>query len=359
MKYLWKAAKFALHCQLPNPPQVSESEIRIPIQNSEIPAILYLPEGKSNGTILAVNGLAYMGNRDPRFAAVCQSAAAVGYTVISPFLEEVTEFRIVKETIGRIKEMILSVSSNPEYCPDQKLAYLAPSFSGSMGLIAASDPIVGQRISSILTIGAYCDVETTLDYVMSSEDGDEYGRMILLYNFLKYALPLENGELESALKACVMDGSFSRDSLQLPEVMERIRPENKEIFQKLREDKTYRSAIWKQILSNAGKERSFLQDLQVKDKLHLLNCPISIVHGIGDNVVPSQEAVLMKNSLPERTSKLVLTPLISHGDVGISLSQIPAIYDLIQGFAFFFKNASESEPQRSLTEERQTVLSGG
>ncbi|TGL63354.1 alpha/beta hydrolase [Leptospira sarikeiensis] len=343
MKYFWKAAKFALHCQLPNAPKVSETEIVIKTSNFEIPAILYTPKGKSCGTILAANGLAYLGNKDPRFAVVCQSAAAVGYTVISPLLVEVTQFRILKETIEKIKEMILWISSNKEYCPDGKLSYLAPSFSGSMGLIAASDPEIGKKISSILTIGAYCDVESTLDYVMTSEEGDEYGRMILLYNFVKYALRSDDQELEFALKACVMDGSFSRDNLELPTVLEKIRPENKEVFLKLREDKDFRAGIWRDILKNAGKESSFLTELQVKDKLHLLDCHVSIVHGLGDNVVPAKEAVTLKDHLPIKKSKLVLTPLISHGDVGISLTQLPAIYDLVQGFAFFFKNAKSKE----------------
>ncbi|TGK01358.1 alpha/beta hydrolase [Leptospira langatensis] len=338
MKYLWKAAKFALHCQLPTPPKVSETEIQIQVKGGTIPAILYTPKGKSCGTILAVNGLAYLGNKDPRFAIVCQSAAAIGYTVISPLLVEVTQFRIVKETVERIKEMILWLSSHPEYCPSQKISYLAPSFSGSMGLIAASDPEVGKKIASILTIGAYCDVQTTLDYVMTSDDGDEYGRMILLYNFIKFALQTENSELEKALKACVLDGSFSRETLELPTVLESIKPENREVFTRLREDKAFREGIWKQIVANAGTDSSFLTELQVKDKLHLLECPVSIVHGLGDNVVPSQEARIMKDHLKKK-AKLVLTPLISHGDVGISISQVPAIYQLIEGFAFFFKNA--------------------
>ncbi|MFB5651060.1 alpha/beta hydrolase [Leptospira wolffii] len=342
MKHFWKAAKFALFCQLPNPPQVQETEIRILAGDSEIPAILYTPNGTSSGTILAVNGLAYLGNRDPRFAAVCKAASAVGFTVISPLLKEVTEFKIRHETIGRIKEMIRSVSSDRKYCPEGKLAYLAPSFSGSMGLVAAADPEIGKRISSILTIGAYCDVETTLDYVMTSEEGDEYGRIILLYNFIKLYLKEENSELEDALKACVLDGSFSRETLELPKVLERIHPKNRELFERLREDKPFRTEVWKQIVQNAGKESSFLTQLQVKDKLSLLSSPVSIVHGIGDNVVPSQEAVAMRDGLPRKSSKLVLTPLISHGDVGISIAQVPAIVDLINGFAFFFKHADKN-----------------
>ncbi|TGK08336.1 alpha/beta hydrolase [Leptospira selangorensis] len=343
MKYFWKAAKFALHCQLPTPPKVAEEEITVKTDQFEIPAILYTPKGKSCGTILAVNGLAYLGNKDPRFAAVCRSAAAVGYTVISPLLVEVTQFRIRKETVEKIKDLILHISSDKKYCPDQKLSYIAPSFSGSMGLIAASDPEVGKKISSILTIGAYCDVQSTLDYVMTSDEGDEYGRMILLYNFVKYALKSENQELEFALKACVLDGSFSRETLELPTVLENISAENKEVFFKLREDKSFREKIWKEIVANAGSQSSFLQELQVKDKLHLLDCHVSIVHGLGDNVVPAKEAVILKENLPRKKSKLVLTPLISHGDVGISLAQLPAIYDLVQGFAFFFKNAKVKE----------------
>ncbi|TGK17941.1 alpha/beta hydrolase [Leptospira fluminis] len=341
MKYFIEAALFALYCQRPEPPRAQEDEILISLPNKKIPAILYTPKNTPKGTILAVNGLAYLGNKDPRFAAVCKSACAVGYTVISPLLQEVTEFKIEKETIDTIREMILAVSSDPKYSPKGKISYIAPSFSGSMGLIAASAPEVNGRLESILTIGAYCNVQSTLDYVMTSPEGDEYGRMILLYNFIKFEMG-ENREIESALKACVMDGSYGRDSLELPSVLESIKPANRKIFENLRDDSEYRQKIWKKIVENAGKKASFLKDLDVEDKLNSLSCSISVVHGLGDKVVPPQQAVRIAECLEKNKVRLILTPLISHGDVGISLKTIPKIFDLINGFAFFFKQIGRS-----------------
>ncbi|WP_039948346.1 alpha/beta hydrolase [Leptospira fainei] len=354
MKNFLEAALFALHCQSSEPPRVKETEILLSLPDKEIPAILYTPKNDSKGTILAVNGLAYLGNKDPRFAAVCQAACAVGYTVISPLLKEVTEFRIEKETIHTIQDMIVNVSSDPVYCPQGKLSYIAPSFSGSMGLIAASNPKISNRIESILTIGAYCDVTSTLDYLMTSPDGDEYGRMILLYNFIKYGIG-DNKEVEKAIKACVLDGSYGREMLELPGILESIKSINRKIFEELRDNPTYRQEVWRKILDNAGKKASFLKDLQVKDKLESISCPISIVHGLEDKVVPPAEAVIMAEALSSKRVKLVLTPLISHGDVGISLKTIPAIFDLINGFAFFFKHIGQSKALYEKKEDRETV----
>ncbi|PJZ71595.1 alpha/beta hydrolase [Leptospira perolatii] len=350
MSYLWKAAKFSYYCQSFTPPSVKESEIVINFDNQSIPAILYTPEGNSAGTILAVNGLAYLGNKDPRFASVCKAACSVGFTVISPFLEEVTQFRIETATIDRIRGLILKVSNDPKLCPQGKVSYIAPSFSGSMGLIAASDPSTSRRLASFLAIGAYCDLDSTLNYLMTTKNGDEYGRMILLYNFLKFVVK-DSKEIESAIYACILDGSFGRESQGLPEILKKIHPENRKIFEDLRTNEEYRLSIWSSILKNAGAFQSFLKDLQVKDKLEQISFPVSIVHGLEDNVVPSVEALRLSQNLPKGKSKLLVTPLLSHGDIGISLKTIPAIAQLIQGFAYFFKYATQNGSQGSVPVE--------
>ncbi|WP_207796216.1 hypothetical protein [Leptospira ellisii] len=74
---------------------------------------------------------------------------------------------------------------------------------------------------------------------------------------------------------------------------------------------------------------------------------MALIHGVSDNVVPASESGLIlerlrERDVPEDRSKLVLTPLISHGDIGITLRTLPAIFKLLAGFAFFFRHASRS-----------------
>ncbi|HQI21205.1 MAG TPA: alpha/beta hydrolase, partial [Leptospiraceae bacterium] len=70
--------------------------------------------------------------------------------------------------------------------------------------------------------------------------------------------------------------------------------------------------------------------------------PVCLIHGCDDNVVPASESRQLheKFQLLGATSRLILTPLISHGDSRRHLSDLPAAWQLAAGFAFFFKNAS-------------------
>ncbi|MCG6166648.1 alpha/beta hydrolase [Leptospira sanjuanensis] len=346
MKNFFSAIKFALNTRNDATKGILEEELQLTVGNETVGILKFFPENKTTtkGTILAVNGMAYLGNQDPRFKAVCRGMASCGFLVFSPQMQEISEFKIKLESIEKIKGLILTISSDPTFCPDGRISLFAPSFSASMGLIAAAEPDVGQRVKSICTIGAYGNVQTTLDYLMSAEDSDEYGRMILLWNFVHFGIG-ENEEVRKALHASIMDGSILRDSPELPKVLETMKPDNREIFIKLKEDREYRSEIWNRIIRNAGPFRSFLQDLQVYNKLEDLRAHVALIHGVRDNVVPASESSLilerlLERDLPRNRSKLVLTPLISHGDIGITLKTLPALWSLLGGFAFFFKHAA-------------------
>ncbi|MBM9500084.1 alpha/beta hydrolase [Leptospira sp. 201903071] len=346
MNHFFSALRFALNTKNNSSKGIQEEEFSLSLGKEKVGILKFFPQTKKpfKGTILAINGMAHLGNQDPRFKAVCRGMASCGFLVFSPQMQEISEFKIRLESIEKIKGLILNLSSNPEYCPDGRISLFAPSFSASMGLIAAATPAIEERVKSICTIGAYGNVQTTLEYLMSAEGSDEYGRMILLWNFVHFGIG-ENEEVRKALHASILDGSFLRETPELPKVLESIQPANREIFRKLKEDRDFRAEIWDRIVQNAGPFRSFLQDLQVYNKLEDLRAHVALIHGVEDNVVPASESSLilerlLERDLPSNRSKLVLTPLISHGDIGITLKTLPSMFQLLNGFAFFFKHAA-------------------
>ncbi|TGK32641.1 alpha/beta hydrolase [Leptospira gomenensis] len=348
MKHFFSAIRFALNTRSNSSKGIQEEDFTVSLSGESVGVLKFFPANRTSfqGTILAINGMAYLGNKDPRFQAVCRGLASCGFLVFCPQMQEISEFKIRLESIEKIKQLILKFSSDANVCPDGTISLLAPSFSASMGLIAAAAPQLEGKVKSILTIGAYGNVQTTLDYLMSAEGSDEYGRMILLWNFVHFGIG-ENEEIRKALHASILDGSFLRETPELPKVLDSIRPDNRELFLKLKEDREFRAEIWNKIVRNAGPFRSFLQDLQVDNKLEDLRAHVALIHGVSDNVVPASESGLILERLRERDvpkdrSKLVLTPLISHGDIGITLRTLPAIFKLLSGFAFFFKHASRS-----------------
>ena len=122
-------------------------EMIIPIRNGQLKADFYTPPIKSIGTILTINGLAPLGNRDPRFILVNKSLSNLGYTVISPFYEEICNFKISLRNIEDIKDSIEYICSKSEFTRTGKVSVFAPSFSGSLSLIAATDSKISEKIN--------------------------------------------------------------------------------------------------------------------------------------------------------------------------------------------------------------------
>lgn len=315
-------------------------EISIPIRNGILRADYYTPKSKSLGTIITINGLAPLGNRDPRFIIVNRSLNQLGYTVISPFYDEICDYKISLRNIEDIKDSILFISAQKEISPSGKVSIFAPSFSGSLSLIAVSDKQIANRINSICAIGAFANVDDIIGNLFANQNLDEYGRMILLLNFLPLSIG-ENKSLFKAIKLAILDNYYKyKDNLLEPHYT-KMKKADRVFFEKLKYDKNFRMKHWEFILKKGGKNRELLSALSVTNYIDSLNLPILLIHGLKDDVVPANESSLLHEKLIARgvDSKLCITNLISHGDTGFSLKTLFEVPKLITSFSFFFRKA--------------------
>jgi hypothetical protein len=57
-------------------------------------------------------------------------------------------------------------------------------------------------------------------------------------------------------------------------------------------------------------------------------------------VIPASESRQLHQLLAKYRSKLVITPLLSHGDMQIGVRIVSNVIDLMRGFSFFIRYAS-------------------
>jgi hypothetical protein len=335
---LQTALKFLIGLQSSDPTLESISELRIPIRNGSLSADVYHPHhGESKGTIVTINGLAPLGNRDPRFIIVNKSLQKIGYTVVSPFYREICEFKISLRNVEDIKDSIQFIASDRQLTPTGKVSIFAPSFSGSLSLIAATDPEIMKLLDTICTVGAYGNVETIIENLFSIQELDEYGRLILLYNFLPISIG-SNPSLFQAFEYAILDNYHkNKDNLFQPH-FSKMKKKDQILFERIKNEPEFRIEHWRKIVKNGGKSRILLTELSVLHHISKLNLPILLVHGEKDDVVPPSESKLVYDSLQSRKvkSKLCITNLISHGDTGFSLKTVLEIPKIIDSFSFFF-----------------------
>ncbi|MCE9501936.1 MAG: transcriptional regulator [Leptospira sp.] len=339
------SAKFMIQSQLERylPSVLEESYIQFKKQN--IPVDIYHPakREKNKGTIMTVMGLSPLGNKDPRFLVVNKSLAGAGYTVVSPYFQDICEYRIQLSNVTVLVSAIREILKDDELCRNGKISLFAPSFAAGICLIAAGDSAIANNIESICTVGTYGNVETILESLLLNQEMDEYGRMILLYNFLELSMG-KNEILEKAFRLVILDNFYSgihkKHTPEFPEYFASMPKKEKVIFEKLKNDRSFRGVHWKRIEAKGGSKRRMLTELSVAKNIHKVKAAVTLIHGDTDNVIPPKESellfeILIKNKIP---AHLVLTPLITHGDSGVTMKTIPAVFKLGSGFEFFFRN---------------------
>ena len=219
MRNFYNALRFIICCQFPDHKNIDVSNIVLPIGDDFLNAVVYQkPENYPRGTILAIHGMSVTGNRDPRLVNVCKALAACGYMVISPLYPDIQEFLIKEKTVYTIAKTIENITRNPALCPIGKISIFSASFSAGMSIIAATQPETRELVKAICAIGTYSNVETSVEFLLRRQDNDEYGRLIVLRNFIHYSIG-PSADLSEALRVAILDNGHCREEPELPALL--------------------------------------------------------------------------------------------------------------------------------------------
>ncbi|HNR89373.1 MAG TPA: alpha/beta hydrolase [Spirochaetota bacterium] len=343
MQAALKSIRFIAQCQFERGHQETGRDIELSVRGKPVEALVFDPRnrlrpGKVRKTIMAIHGMSLHGHRDERMLTVCRALAGCGYIVVNPAFGDIKRLKITPRTIDRIADVIAAVSADPALCPSGTLSLFSPSFSAGMCLRAAAYPEIAERIRSICTIGTFGDVDSTIRHLLERQDNDEYGRFIILKNFLHYSIGRRRS-LERALEIALHDNGLKRAQPELPLALERLAPAEQELFNKLKNEPHYRLYHWRRVTDRAT-VRQAISRLSL-DSAGNLRAKVSLIHGEGDTVIPPTESVRLHERFKRMNvpSKLVLTPLISHGDSRLRLGLLPAVFRLMSGFSYFFKHS--------------------
>ena len=329
--YVKDAFKFILKHNLKIHKNVSEKEIKI----GKFTADIFSPP-KSRGTILAVHGMSYNGNKDPRMMNLCRSFAGTGFTVIAPSYKKIAGLKIEKGEIKDIISTIKHIAGDKTLCPEGKIGLFSVSFSGGLCLIAASDVSVRNLISSVLVVGSHGDVKSSVEYFMEKAELDDYGTMIVLYNFIEFGTgPKPN--LAKSFYLSAIDNSRNTDELTAH--LKKLSAKDRDLFLRLKTDPQARMNYWKKILKAAAAKNIYMKDISPYPLIENVDAAVTFIHGDRDPVIPPEQSVIMheKRINAGKKSKLLLTPILSHGNVSLGLSRISAVIELAKAFAFFFR----------------------
>ena len=315
-------------------------ELILKLRNGYTPVLLYAPKKREKGLIISLTGFSMSGYQDNRIAVVNNAFAKLGYRVVTPKIETIDSLMIHPSGIDEVKEVIRSISEDPILNPNQfRPAVFAPSFTAGIAALAVAE-MPENSVSAICLLGSFCDFETTIEFALTNEKNeDDYGMHILMKNFLKYEIG-NNPDLEGLIQTALEDNGLKRVEPLLPNLLAETNSETVELYRKLRFDSEYRKEMIMRAWTKIPDFDRLKDRLDLSKHAHKITCPVTLIHGKDDVVIPSSESILMHSLMKNHNPQihLELSKLIDHGDMKIGFSILRDIATLAKAFGCFMVN---------------------
>jgi len=305
--------------------RVQRTTLTIPCHGERLKTYCY-SSSSSAGSILLVHGMTLRGIDDPRMETLGRAFASLGYSVYSPLFPEVADLIVTEATIGKIAQCLRWISEET----DGRVGLFSASFTAGLTLIAACGD-ERNRVSAVCTVGTLGAVDSTLEFLLGQDGIDDYGRLVLLWNFL----PLSDS-VKAALKIAAADNGLERNPPELDRFVRTMSPVDCETLNHLRNDRKYRMDAWHQFAATAAFRtlRSLISPIYF---VRPVPFRVVLIHGEVDNVIPPSESEKLHRAFSQQgvQCKLLVTPLISHGHGTIGLSAVPEAIKLAGAFGEF------------------------
>lgn len=261
--------------------------------------------------ILFVPGLTPNGILNPRFVAVARSLARSGYVVMTPRLSGFDSFRLEPKAVEEIGFWYNHMRERPWF-QLRKAGIVGVSVGGTLALLAAARQPECRNLDFVVCIGGYQDLWRCQQRWFSTTHGvDSHGRYPVQF-YGKWILMLtaldgmrsrhDHNQLEKALTDLVVTAKTSVTPASLGT----------------------EGHIWYDLALSEQKTNPVLfahisQQLQARfyaltpgQELSAISCPVFLVHGAYDELIPADETLELQKLLTGTKPVTLLTPAISH-----------------------------------------------
>lgn len=298
---------------------VEESAIRFAGPRGSVRARLFAPRGVARPPgMVVVHGVHFDGIDDPRLIAFARSVAATGIAVLTPELRGLAEFRVEPEAVAEIGAAAQELARRL----GKKVGVGALSFAGGLALLAATDPQYAPSIAFVLAVGAHSSMARVARFYATNQDplpgggvqrmrAHPYGAMLLLYSYPEELFsPAEAPVVREALWLALHEQEAAARA-----TAEKLSPASRAQLEAL-------AVRWDTAPLRAGLLRSIerhrpeMDAVSPEGKLASLRVPVYLLHGEGDDVIPSAETRWLEREVPRGLlRKVLVSPAVAHVDM--------------------------------------------
>lgn len=292
------------------------------------------------GAYLVAQGLHYDGPADPRMERFLRVLAHAGFLVMAPFLPDYTALRVGEGVVGDLARSFEALLALPERPAGVAPGIFSVSFGSLPALRLSSSPAYADRVGGLVLFGAYGDFGDTLRFCLGHDrrglPRDPLNQPVVLLNLLD-VLEEAHGDLAEVGAAWVryVKATWGREEMKREE---RYRPIALRMAAEISDEGKRRLFLqgtgiepgaMEICLSALAKKTERQRFLDPRPHLGGLLCPVHIVHGRDDDVIPFTQAEVLARAMPGGIPVAThLTGLYSHtraAGAAARLSELPAL----------------------------------
>ena len=321
---------------------VTVTMVTVPSRHGPLRARLYVP-ARVRRAVTLVAGVNMLGIDEPRLYGLAYEIASVGIAVLTPETPDLMRFAITPRTTDMIEDSAVWLAGQRRLARNGHIGMMGISFSGALTTVAAGRRSLRGRVDYVFSFGGYGSFPRVLRFLCTGKepalepDGQpgtssaapsevylrphDYGAVIILLGVAHRVVPAGQAE---PLRAAILEylaaahydlidkrlaartfESAARMAEALPE------PSRTLMRQVNARDVDRLGALLEPIVRTQGQDPALSPEMSPAPI-----CPVFLIHGTGDTVIPAIESLRLDRYLRDRTRvRTLLSGIITHAEM--------------------------------------------
>jgi len=267
--------------------------------------------------MVLVHGIHHLGIDEPRLMNFARAAASDGFSVLTPEIAALADYRVDGASISTIGESSAWLQQRLGTGP---VTVVGVSFAGGLSLLAACDPRYAPHVRELVLMGAYDNLARVARFLATSQaefpDGrmepyaaHDYGAAVFVYSHIdQFFAATDLAVAHDALRDWLWERPSDAQAL-----FPRLSPASRATMEILLARQIDR--LRPILLGAIQADDSQLSAISPEGKLGALHAPVFLLHGATDDIIPSTESLWLEKEIPRPYLRAALiTPAFSHVD---------------------------------------------
>ena len=293
------------------PPGIRREELRL--DGGRLRCFLYEGPRPPTGAWLVTPGLHPQGPLDPRLDRFCRVLAAAGSLVLAPALPDHLALRLAQAAAD---DLALAFDELARRSP--RPAVFSISFGSGPAIALAARDGYRDRLAALVLFGGFADIADAARFALAGARHDPTNGPAVMLNLVEHLPPRCGVDRVAAAWRAMVARTWGRPELKLPGARDPLAHELAAALGAAERDLFLEGCLLKpgalaRLEEGLRASSAAFAFADPRPALAALRCPVVIVHGRDDDVIPVDHAMRLFAGLPENhPAQLHLTGMYGH-----------------------------------------------